>query len=146
MNKKKPIGLYDKRSGSFGFDKLELDTKTELDGIINRLIKEAVGIATKEYECHAWFPREWSKGDGIDNTDVADPTTIYVELPLGDDEDSSPRWKFLLSDLVNSVIELHECGEGGPIGDESRPALVDIRDGLRALADRLDSALNRLKE
>lgn len=72
-----------------------------------------------------------------------DPTMIYVELPIGPSDEENPRWSFHLSDLVDSIIDLHEEGEQGPLGSKGRKSAVAVRDSLRRLADQLDAALSR---
>jgi len=87
----------------------------------------------------------WPDGDGIRRKIKMpkDPSTIFVELPLGPNEDDSPRWSFTITELVENSIWTVEQGEGGPIGVEDAEGLAAIRDRLRQLADTLDAALAR---
>lgn len=135
---------HDPRSSSFGFHEWSLEAMDEFEGLIKKMIAEGLTIATEQYECSAYFPIEWSENDGDDN---ADPTTVYVELPLDDGsddlDDSRPRWSFTLTELVHELIEVHEHGGGGHIDEESAPRLKAVAASLRKLADVLDAALQR---
>jgi hypothetical protein len=141
---KKATGKYDKRSAKFGFSEWSLMQEPEIQEAFNKIIKIACDIATEEYKCDAWFPIEWGETDGVGGKPPKDPTTIYVDLPLGPDEDDNPRWSFTLSELVEKMIENHEEGGGGPIsGPQERMSLAVVRDDLRWLAGVLDEALDR---
>jgi len=137
-------GEYDTRSKRIGFDKWNLDTMEEVGDLFSdlfrRVLEEGLKFAAAEYECEAYFPIEWAFGDdpedGVGGPSPTDPTTIYVTLPLGVDDDEGPRWKFTLSDLVDDAIRGWQVGE--KIGDEHKPNALAIRDSLRALADKID--------
>jgi len=136
MSKKrtgKVKGMYDEKSAKFGFAEWNLKTHEEYQEFIKRMISEGVKLATKEYECYASF---------LSQRGGKEPTTIYVELPLGEDEDG-PRWFFNLKDLVENEIACWEQGPGGPIDEDHVPYLKLIGDSLRELADQIYSALNR---
>lgn len=142
----------DKRSAPFGFDKWNLECENVLEEIGSRilsevmpkLISEGMKLATAD-ECHAWFPFEWNFGDnpsdGVFGRFPKDPTTIYVELPLGEHEDDSPRWSFTLRELVKMMIE-GAIESDGKIGVDYTPAPI-IRDSLRELADEIDRHLRQ---
>ena len=141
--RKKVANVYDKRSAKFGFHEWNLDS---VNDAMNKIIEEAMKIATTEYTPHAWFVYDfWPDGDGIRRKIKMpkDPSTIFVELPLGPNEDDSPRWSFTITELVENSIWTVEQGEGGPIGVEDAEGLAAIRDRLRQLADTLDAALAR---
>ena len=138
------IGKRDERSAIFGFHEWNLESQREYDKLIKAIIRDGLEIATTEYQCHAWFPIEWTDGDGVDDTKISDPSTIYVELPLGEHDDWSPRWSFTLSDMVKYMITGHECGQGGPVhGRDPRQSFTTLSEKLRALADELDATLAR---
>ena len=148
---KKTKAEYDPRSVPIGIHTWELpDSSERLHAIINLIVKEAMAIATKEYQCSAWFPAEYGDIDGCGSTDErrdqppSDPTTIFVELPIGPNEDDNPRWSFKLSDLVDRMIEYVEQGEGGPIsGETDREPLAKVAADLRRLSNVLNEALAR---
>ena len=147
-NKAKITAKYHKKSARFGFHEWNLSATDEFQKFIDKTIREAIELATKEYECRAWFPAEWApRSDGVGGKPPADPMTVYVELPLGATEDDSPRWQFSLRDLVLSIIEVHQSheidkGGTGKIDDREGIAIATtLRDGLRELADMLDNAL-----
>lgn len=139
----KARGKHIESTGGFGFDEWGLDSLTQFQDLLSRMIKEGLELAAKEYKCHAWFPIEWTPDDGLYGSVPEDPTTIYVELPLGEGDCEGPTWAFALSDCVNSVIETREAGPGGVIAKKDREPLVLLRDDLRRLADVLDAALQR---
>jgi hypothetical protein len=145
---KKTTGSYDKRSAKIGFQEWNLEAMGE-EGqkLLKAILKEGLELATEEAKCHAWLPIEWAgledPSDGVGGPPPKDPTTIYVELPIGPSEDESPRWIFHLSDLIQSMIDVNEEGEGGPITGDIREGFAAVRDDLRRLADEIDAALNR---
>lgn len=135
------VGKYDKRSGKIGFHDWNLEAVEELDGILDKVfhkaLREGFEIATKEYQCRAWFPIEWGNTDGTDGPVPADPTTIYVELPIGEDDDFVPRWQFKLSDLVDEFTELHVL-YSGKLDGEGRAIGKKLAKGFRDLAARIE--------
>jgi len=147
MSKKQATGRYHKKSARIGFHEWNLNAWNEfrdkLDDLLSQIMKEGMEIAITEYKCNAWFPIEWGDSDGVGGKTPDDPTMIYVELPIGPSDEENPRWSFHLSDLVDSIIDLHEEGEQGPLGSKGRKSAVAVRDSLRRLADQLDAALSR---
>src|SRR5262245_299268 len=139
----------DKRSVGFGFAEWELDASDLNDAImeaIDKIVAEGVRIAVDEYECHAWFPIEWVFGeykqDGVGGPPPSDPMTIYVELPLGMDDDESPRWTFTLTALVDQAIEGMVAGDTREkIGQEHIPSMRALRDGFLTLARKINERL-----
>jgi hypothetical protein len=139
--RKKATGVYDKRSVKIGFHEWNLDS---VEKAMNLIIEEAMKIATTEYTCSAWFPVMFSPGDGISRRkSPADVSTVYVELPLGPDQDNNPRWSFTLTELVDNMLDYVEHGAGGHIAPEDSAPLIAVRDRLRQLADHIDAALAR---
>lgn len=139
----KVTGLPTANSSKINFSEWDLQAMDEFKNYMQRIISEAITIATSEYQCNAWFPIAYSSCDGVGGKIPTDPTSIYVELPLGNDEDDYPRWDFKLTDLVTQIVENHELGDGGKIDPEYKHKLVAVRDDLRRLANVLDEALNR---
>jgi hypothetical protein len=143
---RKTVGKYDKRSAKFGFHEWNLDSFEEA---MKMVLQEALAIATEEYEISAWFAYEYgmdSDGTGTGREKIKMPedfSTVYVELPLGHTEFENPRWSFTLTDLVASMIDICEHGEGGHIDEDDKPSLRVVRDQLRTLADTLDAAMAR---
>jgi len=133
---KRVTGEYLKSSPRIGIHEWSLETIEEgAKDLLNAAMKEAMEIATSEYECNAWFSAEY----GASPSDA--PTTIYVELPIGPSDDESPCWKFDLTELVDNLLEGHEMGYGGPLSDEGVQAATAVRDGLRALVEKIDARL-----
>lgn len=80
--------------------------------------------------------------------DQADsPTEIQIEMPFGAEDD--PIYLSIdLEDLVDGVFQMHRERRGYDIADpavildpDARAAIVDIAAAFRAMADRLDAAL-----
>ncbi len=143
---KKAKGTHDDRSEPIGIHEWELDSMAKA---MRMILKEAMEIATKEYKCYAWFAHDWGpKNDGIKprRKPPADVSTVFVELPLGPNEDDSPRWSFTVTELVENTIGMYEHGDGGYIDDEDKPGLVALRDKLRSLADTIDVAMARVED
>lgn len=80
------------------------------------------------------------------------PLDIDMEVPLGEDTDSTPRWRFNLQDLIADVIEWFADGDGyiRPLPDEHPAACVSegrvataqsMVTELRKLADELESRI-----
>lgn len=134
---------FDKRSGSFGFHEWNLEAMEEFQGLLKKMIREGLQLASEQYPCNAHFPIEWIDSDGHDGPPPADPSTIYVSFQLGENEDDDAGWTFTLTDLISNTIELHEYGEGGPIAGKARPMFEGLATSLRGLADVLDAALQR---
>ncbi len=126
----------------------ELDAFDKFSETMRECIRDAANgaltVAIANYGCFAWFPNECNFGvdptDGIGSTIPADHMTIYVTLPLGADEDSGPTWGFSLRKLVESVIDGHTL-DGKIIVNEDTKCVVQIRDGLRELAQKIDNAI-----
>ena len=146
---KKAVGKHVKTSPKFGFHTWNLDTvqidQEAYQKFIGEIIREGVETATNEYECSAYFPIEYNyrpkPSDGSNGKAVDDPTTIYVELPVGVDDIEMPMWSFCLTEMVDNMIEMVERGNGGEIDKEDTPPLMAVRDALRMLADKIDARL-----
>lgn len=124
-----------------------------LDDVRKRLLKDLTpknrNVEKIKGECS--FPIEWLgfnesvKGtDGFGGPAVHNPfllnTYFYDPLILSD-----PDFYFQvdLRKAVKGMIEGHELGKNGPIGDKAKPILKSTSDALRLLADKLDKALER---
>ncbi len=144
---RKTKGSYQKKSAKIGFAEWNLDAIDEAKEfaatMISKVLQEGIELATKEYECYAWFPIEFTPTDGAGEKAPEDPTTIYVELPIGTSEDESPRWAFQLSDLIDNTLDLHTAGDDYPVEDDARPILLAIRNSLQGMVDKIDQALDR---
>jgi hypothetical protein len=120
------------------------DFKAELQKSICAAATEALDLAVK-YDASAWFPNVWNFGeepsDGINGPPPSDPMTIYVTLPLGPVEYEGPTWGFSLSGLVERVIEGKSSPDGKIYIDRDSKCVAEIRDGLRALAQKIDDAI-----
>src|SRR5882672_1442469 len=75
----------------------------------NEALNEALTVAFEE-KIYARFPHDWNVGenpqDGRWGKLPGDPLTIYVDIPLGE-EDREPTWQFSLAELVDMTIDLH---------------------------------------
>lgn len=112
------------------FDRLyEVLDRLDVIGVISKAMTEVIAAAAEE-GVEAYFPIEWEEqdGDGIGGPVPKDPMTIYVGLPLGDD-DHLPFWQVSLRELITNVIDAR---------DTSFEIEAKLRDGLRELADMLD--------
>lgn len=151
---KKVRGERDEKSAKFGFDKWELEEPINLLGVLykigakteqiilqssERLIREALELASKEYECWAWLAAESYHG----HEPMDDPTKIFVELPLGPNDSDSPRWSFTMSELVTRMIECREKYGSLSIDQEARPAFEAVSESFKRLAQQIDDALAR---
>lgn len=123
---KKTAGKYDRKSPRIGFHEWNLEAIE--DGaiqLLNKAFKEALDIATAEYEVVADF--KIKKGNLM----------LAVELPIGPEEYANPVWEFPMAELVADTIEISE-------DRDDIPYLTELRDQLRKEADRLDAAISTL--
>jgi hypothetical protein len=110
------------------FDRLdEVLDRLDVVGVIRKAMTEVIAAAAEE-KADAYFPLEWEDNDGIGGAIPKDPMTIYVTLPLGD-ENNPPYWEISLRELIIQVID----DSGVSFETEAK-----LRDGLRELADMLD--------
>jgi hypothetical protein len=105
---------------------------------------EAIHLALKE-PAYVWFPIEWDRTDGpsggAERTPSTDPMAMCVELPLGQSEYDNPTWTFSISEAVESVIAGLDCGGKRIPAESACEPILRVRDGLRALAQRIDAAI-----
>lgn len=152
--RRKVAGQYDKESSGIGFDQwglaqdkiqefgdeceeffanLGLRLYKRIPEIIAESVAEGLKLAITE-PCYAWLKFDASKDD---------PVSVVVELPIGPDEISSPRWSFSLRDVVKDAVD--SCVEGGEDDVETATAdgiwLASIRDEFRKMANEIDSNL-----
>jgi hypothetical protein len=149
MKRKTVKATYDTTSARFGFHEWNLKSGENLvrefeklfEAHLEKIVGEALQIATDQYECWAGFAIEEKK----DNPQPLDPTTIRVRLPLGQDDGECPAWTFTLTEVVDLMIDMNEeeYGSARPIDPNIKPTFEQIRDGLRGLADKIDAALAR---
>lgn len=138
MTTTKVVATRDEKSPTFGFDMWNLDVEDEFQNLIKKMIREGLDIATKELKPNIWFAAEFCEEP------PDDMTTVFVELPLGPDEEESPRWSFTLTDVVDSMIRMNSTLHGKVILDDAELRSFErIRDALSLLAGRLDSAIKK---
>lgn len=135
-----------------GFHLWNLDAMEEvgtvLEKVVGELLKEGFDLATKKYACQAWFAIEHNDLPGVEEGDgddilgkrPKDPSTIFVRLPIGPEEDLAPTWSFSLSKMLDEVIDNNSSGDGLVHG-EDRQQLLDIRAVYSGLIDKIDKAL-----
>lgn len=107
----------------------------------------------QKLQAHCHFPIEWAgKEDGNDpeRTDgfhgpmVTDPYifhTFYWDADILDDP--MEYHEVNLKDAIESMIDLFELGEGGPIDPDDHWKLKAVSAALKDLAGQLDAALER---
>jgi hypothetical protein len=84
------------------------------------------------------FPAGWGKGDGRGGPPVVDPVTMYVDLPLGENDCWPCSYSLSLEGAVDEVIELRREGHG-TCDPKGRDILLKIAVRLRELAAKLES-------
>jgi hypothetical protein len=115
-------GTYDPNSPKIGFADWNLSTLQGVAGeLLNEAFKEALDIATSEYEVNACFKTK------------ANQLHIEVGLPIGPAEYDDPTWTFPVDQMIAEVIEL----------EDSEDYIGKVRDELRRLADLLDARLEQ---
>jgi len=123
---KKTRGSYDRKSPKIGFHEWNLESIEEgAIQLLNKAFKEALDLATEEYEVVAYFRNK------------RNVLTLAVELPIGPEEYVNPVWEFPMAELVTDAIDAAE-------GWDDATDLGALRDHLRKEADRLDEAINNL--
>lgn len=125
--------------------------KTFKKKFISKLFKdlnEEIELSIEKDTC-LYFPIEYQNGgcDGINGKPINDPDVMYLSLPLGEYSDESPTWSFRLSDVIDEAIDLHRyiAEKEITLPTESSSVFIPLRDHLRALADKIDEALERGK-
>lgn len=141
--KRKAKGEYDKKSPRIDFSTWNMHTSEKVEALVEKMfevvLKEAFDIAG-DYECYGAFLIDHWDGKGR----MPDPDILEISLPIGAAEYEEPTWRFSLRGMVENMVDINECGEGGPVEDPaSREGMAAVRDHLRELADGLDKVLNR---
>jgi len=94
-----------------------------VQSMVTDMIVEGLEVASTEYRCWAW----------LDGKDV---DTVEVEIPIGANEDDSPRWEWSLTELVKWDVEICEdLTEGGKDKKRLR-ALSEHLGKLKAIVDQ----------
>jgi hypothetical protein len=81
--------------------------------------------------------------DGRYGPAVADPLTIYLDLPFGANEDDEVHYACTLEELVDYMIDAHREGDvpEGTVSDpEAQEICARVSARLRELADKIDAA------
>jgi hypothetical protein len=85
---------------------------------------------------------QWEDTDGWGGPQPSDPLLLYLRLPALGDPDDGPMWALSLESIVDDCLSFWR---GDDDGGEMFPGSVDsaktLRDALRALADRIDTAI-----
>lgn len=115
-----------------GFDSWENmeaveDFKEKVGELVQKMVAdmivEGLEVASAEYKCWAWL-------DGR-NVDL-----VEVEVPIGANEEDSPRWKWSLTELVEWDVEVCEDLTEGGKDKERLQALSDHLGKLKAIVDQ----------
>jgi hypothetical protein len=137
-------------SAKMDFSEWNLDSFDAVKDFFSLALNEIAELAARD-KVQAYFPIEWGDSfeyegtvkpgeDGIGGKTPDDPLTVYVLLPIGPDEDNSPAWSFVLSDLLKSSIDLH-INQDGKIDEESKELFLKMRDGFSDLIKIIDEAI-----
>lgn len=88
------------------------------------------------------FPVMWGPdSDGWGGKCPDDPVTLYVSLPLGEEEDDCVIYACSLEGAVDDLIDGHITPSTGKItDDEGQVIMRKVAARLRELADKLDNA------
>lgn len=120
-----------------------LDATDGLREIALRAVAEVLELATKE-NVHVSFPVEWDFGDepsdGRNGPPPADAMELRISIPIGGASCEEPEWSVSLRDVVRETIDHHRAGKRRTVSRDCR-GMIRMRDGLRALADMIDGAL-----
>jgi hypothetical protein len=83
------------------------------------------------------LPFYWGKNDGRTGSCPTDPLTIYLNLPLGD-EDDEINFEISFETLVDDVIDVL-TNLDGETDQEELPKLQHLARRLREMADKLEA-------
>lgn len=93
------------------------------------------------------LPYAWSVfgEDGMGGPPVTDPLMLEITIPaMGDGEDeNAPAWRTPLSEAIAKVIQGSVLIDGtlGPRSSAEVQVIINIRDALAALADKLSTLI-----
>jgi len=114
-------GKRDPTTPKIGFHNWNLDAITEgAPELFNKAFKEALDLATEEYEVTATLY--------LDKT-----LHLRIELPFGPEEYDDPAWVYSMDELVDGIIEL----------DDSETYTRNVRNELKRLTEKLTERLSR---
>jgi hypothetical protein len=123
----------------------EIAGKLDVSKVALKAAGEVLDLALKN-DVEVSFPAEWDFGDepcnGRDGPPPGDPMTIRIALPVGGWEDEPPEWECNLRDVIAQAVASNMHMVDGHIVKDHR-GMVAIRDGLRALAQTIDDALEK---
>ena len=116
---------------------------TEIEGLqrtiaskILAAASEALRLSLQESETRVEFPAVWApRNNGYTKTDVNDPLTLYLALPLADCGDEPVVFKFNIRESL-----AHEIAAVSDDGSYSL-GLGRISKALRSLAEEIDNAI-----
>ena len=128
------------------FDLLETMFSGQLMLKILKVISKDIQFAIENH-ASIFFPIEFFSTDGVRGKPVNDPDIMYLGLPLGEYEDEQVYWSFRLSDAIEDMLDLHTTTSAKKytIEPEDAQRFIAMRDHLRALADKIDKAVERGK-
>lgn len=95
---------------------------------------EALNYAFEGRNSDIYFPITWGSSDGIGDTQVDDPLTVYLCVGL-ESMGEKPTFKFNLRECLKNTME--ECEENG----SSSVGLEKLMYALRVLADEIAAVL-----
>lgn len=100
------------------------------------------GTAEMMKEAYAYFPIEWAEfdSDGIGNSSVVDPLTIYVRIPFDGDAVEYPTWAFSLQELLEDFVDGSSLQDGS-LCPYSQVSMIRLRRGLKKMVAKIDGLL-----
>jgi hypothetical protein len=136
--KSKDIGERVKHSGEIHFYGWDWEYG-RLDDQISETVAGFLTAAFKDFPPRLSLPNVYDKNDGRRGPAV-DVLTLYVQLDAIGEDCAGPEWSFNLWDVFLEELSPHEEYNGG-LSDEGRAFAARFRDGLRAMADKIDAII-----
>ena len=113
-----------------------------------KYVEHSAALAEGFVECDepdVSLPYVWravGAGDGSGGPPVTDPLMLYISVPaMGDwDDPNAPIWSLPFSALIDEMIEGLVVSDG-TLPPESLPTVIEVRDALVALTDKLSATI-----
>ena len=107
---------------------------------LEKAASEIVQLAIDSGDSYAYLPAEYGDEDGCGGPRCNDPLTVYFKFAVGScdlTDPDDPVLKTSLGEMLEGTLD--DCEQDGSYSD----GLARIRDGLRALADRIDASIQK---
>ena len=101
---------------------------------LRQMVASTITSALESDQTYAYFPAEWSDSDGIGNSPVENPLTVYVRIDCGLSE--QPTYSFNIDDVIMASMDSFDT-------ESSSSTYRKIADEFRKLADRIDERLRK---